>query len=79
MITVQKAEHKDLRTIHDMAQVVFRHTYKEILSSEQMEYMMSMMEMVQMMNENASENSEGFNPMDMFSDMFHMKGDYNNE
>ena len=43
MITVQKAEHKDLRTIHDMAQVVFRHTYKEILSPEQMEYMMELM------------------------------------
>lgn len=46
---------------------------------EQMESMMSMMEMVQMMNENASDNSEGFNPMDMFSDLFNMKGDYNNE
>lgn len=29
--------------IHDMAQVVFRHTYREILSPEQMEYMMGWM------------------------------------
>ena len=29
--------------IHDMAQVVFRHTYREILSPEQMEYMMDWM------------------------------------
>lgn len=46
---------------------------------EQMESMISMMEMVQMMNENTSDNSEGFNPMNMFSDLFNMKGDYNNE
>ena len=29
--------------IHDMAEVVFRHTYKEILSPEQIEYMMDWM------------------------------------
>ena len=29
--------------IHNMAQVVFRHTYREILSPEQMEYMMDWM------------------------------------
>ena len=29
--------------IHDMAQIAFRHTYKEILSAEQMEYMMDWM------------------------------------
>ena len=46
---------------------------------EQMESMMSMMEMMQTMNDNTSDNSEGFNPMDMFSDLFNMKGDYNNE
>lgn len=46
---------------------------------EQMESMMSMMDMMQMMNDNASDNSEGFNPMDMFSDLFNMKGDNNNE
>ena len=33
----------DLQKISDMAQVVFRHTYREILSPEQMEYMMDMM------------------------------------
>ena len=42
-IEVRKASEEDLTLIHDMAQVVFRHTYKDILSSEQMEYMMDMM------------------------------------
>jgi ribosomal protein S18 acetylase RimI-like enzyme len=43
MIKIFKATEKDLQTIHDMAQVVFRHTYRDILSPEQMEYMMDMM------------------------------------
>ena len=43
MIEVSKASEKDLQAIHDMAQVVFRHTYRDILSPEQMEYMMDMM------------------------------------
>ena len=43
MIRIQKASSEDLQTIHDMAQVVFRHTYRDILSPEQMEYMMDMM------------------------------------
>lgn len=43
MIKIVKATSDDLLTIHNMAQVVFRHTYKDILSAEQMEYMMDMM------------------------------------
>lgn len=43
MTEIIKATQNDLQTIHDMAQVVFRHTYKDILSPEQMEYMMDMM------------------------------------
>ena len=43
MIEILKATLNDLQSIHDMAQVVFRHTYREILSPEQMEYMMEMM------------------------------------
>ena len=42
-ILIKKAAEDDLKTIHDMAQVVFRHTYREILSPDQMEYMMDMM------------------------------------
>ena len=42
-VEIVKASSSDLKTIHDMAQVVFRHTYREILSNEQMEYMMDMM------------------------------------
>ena len=43
MIEIVKAGNSDLQTIHDMAQVVFRQTYRDILSPEQMEYMMDMM------------------------------------
>ena len=40
---IRKAEEGNLSCIHDMAEVVFRHTYKDILSPEQMEYMMDWM------------------------------------
>lgn len=40
---IEKASGEDIMCIHDMAQVVFRHTYREILSPEQMEYMMDWM------------------------------------
>lgn len=42
-INITKATGEDIMCIHDMAQVVFRHTYREILSPEQMEYMMEWM------------------------------------
>ena len=42
-VSILKAGENDLKTIHDMAQVVFRQTYHEILSSQQMEYMMEWM------------------------------------
>lgn len=42
-IHISKASSEDIMCIHDMAQVVFRHTYREILSPEQMEYMMGWM------------------------------------
>ena len=40
---ISQASGEDIMCIHDMAQVVFRHTYREILSLEQMEYMMDWM------------------------------------
>ena len=42
-IEIKRAGSNDLQTIHDMAEVVFRQTYRSILSSEQMEYMMDWM------------------------------------
>lgn len=42
-IHIAKASSKDILCIHDMAEVVFRHTYREILSSGQMEFMMDWM------------------------------------
>ena len=42
-VNMIKAGVEDLPLIHDMAQVVFRHTYRDILSSRQMEYMMEWM------------------------------------
>ncbi len=38
-----KAAKNDLMTIQDMAEVVFRHTYRDILSDGQLEYMMEWM------------------------------------
>lgn len=43
MVEIRKASKADLQVIHDMAEVVFRHTYRDILSSVQLEYMMDMM------------------------------------
>ena len=43
MVRIEKAGSGDLQKISDMAEVVFRHTYREILSPEQLDYMMDMM------------------------------------
>ncbi len=40
---IKRAGEDDLQSIHDMAEIVFRHTYRDILSPEQMEYMMEWM------------------------------------
>lgn len=40
---IRRAEKTDMPTIRAMAEVAFRHTYREILSPEQMEYMMEWM------------------------------------
>ena len=42
-IHIAKASSEDIMCIHDMAEVVFRHTYREILSPDQMEFMMEWM------------------------------------
>ncbi|MBR4593540.1 MAG: GNAT family N-acetyltransferase, partial [Bacteroidaceae bacterium] len=42
-IEIKRAGNNDLQTIHDMAEVVFRQTYRTILSPEQMNYMMEWM------------------------------------
>lgn len=42
-ICIKRAGKDDLHTIHEMAEVVFRETYKTILSPEQMDYMMDWM------------------------------------
>lgn len=42
-ICIKRAGKDDLQSIHEMADVVFRETYKTILSAEQMEYMMDWM------------------------------------
>ena len=43
MILVQKATAEDMMCIHDMAEIVFRHTYCDMLSAEQIDYMMEWM------------------------------------
>jgi GNAT superfamily N-acetyltransferase len=42
-IEIKRAGNPELEKIHEMAEVVFRETYKTILSAEQMEYMMDWM------------------------------------
>lgn len=42
-VEIRKAGADDVKTIHDLAQIAFRHTYRDILSPEQMEYMMDWM------------------------------------
>lgn len=42
-ISIKRAGKNELQTIHEMAEVVFRETYRTILSPEQMEYMMDWM------------------------------------
>lgn len=42
-VKILKAGENDLPVIHDIAQIVFRHTYLDILSPQQMEYMMEWM------------------------------------
>lgn len=41
--SVKRAAESDLPSVHDMAETVFRHTYRDILSPEQMDYMMDWM------------------------------------
>lgn len=43
MITFRKAELVDTPLIEELAQEIFRHTYREILSQEQTDYMMEWM------------------------------------
>lgn len=38
-----RAEENQLHVVHDMAEVIFRHTYRDILSLEQIDYMMEWM------------------------------------
>ena len=40
---IVQADYGHIMCIHDMAELVFRHTYKDILSPEQMDYMMDWM------------------------------------
>jgi len=42
-VEIRKAGPDDVKTINDLAEIAFRHTYREILSPEQMEYMMDWM------------------------------------
>ncbi len=43
MFSIRKATTNDISLIHEMAWVVFPHTYKEILTPEQIDYMMEWM------------------------------------
>lgn len=55
MLTVRKATIADCELIHELAWKVFPETYKEILSPEQMEYMMEWMYSVENLKKQMSE------------------------
>lgn len=42
-VEIRKGGQEDVHTIHDLAEIAFRHTYRDILSAEQMEFMMNWM------------------------------------
>ena len=80
-------KHSHNTVLHDIKPYMDSSTQEMM---EQMESMMSMMELLQNMQENTSDNpqdSNGFNPMDMFSEimgndisnLFHMKGNSEHE
>lgn len=54
-VKILKAGENDLPVIHDMAQIVFRHTYLDILSPQQMEYMMEWMSSLPNLHKQLSE------------------------
>ena len=43
MVEIVKAETSDIETVRGLADVAFRHTYQNILSPQQIDYMMDMM------------------------------------
>lgn len=43
MLTTRQATVNDIPLIHDMAEIVFPHTYKDIISKEQLDFMMDWM------------------------------------
>ena len=59
-VKILKAGENDLPVIHDMAQIVFRHTYLDILSPQQMEYMMEWMYSLPNLHKQLSEGHVSF-------------------
>lgn len=45
----------DMQIVHDMAEVVFRHTYENILTSEQIDYMIDWMYSIESLNKQLDE------------------------
>ncbi len=56
MFEIKKATLEDIDIIRSLASVVFPHTYKEILSPEQLEYMMEWMYSVESLNKQMLED-----------------------
>lgn len=57
---IRKASVQDIGAIRDMAEIVFRHTYREILSADQTDYMMDMMYSVQSLTRQMTEENNVF-------------------
>lgn len=56
MFKIRKATLEDIEMINRLARIVFPHTYKEILSPEQMEYMMDWMYSPENLHKQMTEN-----------------------
>lgn len=57
---IRKASTADIPLIREMAEVVFRQTYRDILSPEQMEYMMDMMYSIRSLTRQMTEEAQTF-------------------
>lgn len=57
---IRQASVADIPTIQALAEVVFRHTYREILSPEQMEYMMEWMYSTNSLRQQICENGHTY-------------------
>lgn len=60
MLTIRKATLTDIPLINRLARQVFPHTYRKILASDQLEYMMEMMYSIESLNKQMTEEQHRY-------------------